>query len=146
MSFSVSKAVSGALLISGTAIGAGMLALPVVTGLGGFLPAMLLYFICWLFMACTGLLLLEVCLWMPNDANIITMSHHLLGPIGRACSWVLYLFLFYCCLLFFQFKILIFKLPELHQASDNNQQFIHRKRLSNIIVSPLFHGIHSGVN
>src|SRR3990167_72767 len=47
-------------------------------------------------MACTRLLLLEVFLWMPNDANIITMSHHLLGPIGRACSWVLYLFLFYC--------------------------------------------------
>jgi tyrosine-specific transport protein len=96
MNFSLSKAIGGALLVAGTAIGAGMLALPVVTGMGGFLPATVIYFICWLFSACTGLLLLEVCLWMPNDANIITMAHHLLGPVGKISAWVLYLFLFYC--------------------------------------------------
>lgn len=96
MTFSLSKAIGGALLVAGTAIGAGMLALPVVTGMGGFLPATVIYFICWLFSACTGLLLLEVCLWMPNDANIISMAHHLLGPVGRIFAWILYLFLFYC--------------------------------------------------
>jgi len=93
--FSRSKAIGGALLVAGTAIGAGMLALPVVTGLGGFVPSIFIYLICWLFSASTGLLLLEVCLWMPNDANIISMAHHLLGPIGRICAWILYLFLFY---------------------------------------------------
>jgi len=96
MEFSFSKAIGGALLVGGTAIGAGMLALPVVTGMGGFLPAMVIFLICWLFSACTGLLLLEVCLWMPNDANIITMAQHLLGPIGKVFAWILYLFLFYC--------------------------------------------------
>lgn len=96
MEFSLSKAIGGALLVGGTAIGAGMLALPVVTGMGGFLPAMVIFLICWLFSACTGLLLLEVCLWMPNDANIITMAQHLLGPIGKVCAWILYIFLFYC--------------------------------------------------
>ena len=96
MDFSLRKAIGGALLVGGTAIGAGMLALPVVTGLGGFLPATVIFLICWLFSACTGLLLLEVCLWMPNDANIISMAQHLLGPIGKGAAWVLYLFLFYC--------------------------------------------------
>lgn len=96
MDFSLRKAIGGALLVGGTAIGAGMLALPVVTGMGGFLPAIVIFFICYLFSACTGLLLLEVCLWMPNDANIISMAHHLLGPIGKGAAWVLYLFLFYC--------------------------------------------------
>ncbi|MCP5505668.1 MAG: tyrosine transporter [Chlamydiales bacterium] len=96
MDFSLRKAIGGALLVGGTAIGAGMLALPVVTGMGGFLPAIVIFLICYLFSACTGLLLLEVCLWMPNDANIISMAHHLLGPIGKAAAWVLYLFLFYC--------------------------------------------------
>lgn len=96
MDFSLRKAIGGALLVGGTAIGAGMLALPVVTGMGGFLPAIIIFLICYLFSACTGLLLLEVCLWMPNDANIISMAHHLLGPIGKGAAWVLYLFLFYC--------------------------------------------------
>lgn len=88
--------VGGALLVAGTSIGAGMLALPVVTGLGGFWPALAIYFVCWLFMSCTGLLLLEICLKLPPDANIITMVEHYLGRPGKAAAWVLYLFLFYC--------------------------------------------------
>ena len=96
MDFSIRKAVGGALLVSGTAIGAGMLALPVVTGQGGFLPATLIFFICWAFSACTGLLLLEVCLWMPKGANLISMAEQLLGKVGKGAAWILYLFLFYC--------------------------------------------------
>ncbi len=84
----------GSLLIAGTTIGVGMLALPVVTGEGGFFPAIVIYFLCWLFMLCTGLLLLEVCTWMPKDSNLITMAHRLLGPIGKNVCWVVYLFLF----------------------------------------------------
>ena len=95
MEFSMRKAIGGALLVAGTAIGAGMLALPVVPGMGGFRPATLIFLICWIFSACTGLLLLEICLWMPNDANIISMAHHLLGPIGKVAAWLLYIFLFY---------------------------------------------------
>ncbi len=92
----ISKIFSGALLVSGTTIGAGMLALPVTTALGGFMPACLLYLVCWLFMAGTGLLLLEVSLWLPHDANMVSMARHLLGRPGKVLSWVLYLFLFYC--------------------------------------------------
>lgn len=84
----------GTLLIAGTTIGVGMLALPIATGPSGFLPSIAIYFICWLFMLCTGLLLLEVCLWMPKDSNLITMTHKILGPIGRIVCWIVYLFLF----------------------------------------------------
>ncbi len=84
----------GTLLIAGTMVGVGMLALPVATGEGGFIPAAVIYILCWLFMLCTGLLLLEVCTWMPKDSNLITMSERLLGPIGRNICWVVYLFLF----------------------------------------------------
>lgn len=84
----------GTLLIAGTMVGVGMLALPVATGDGGFLPAVVIYLLCWLFMLCTGLLLLEVCTWMPKDANLITMAHRLLGPVGKNVCWVVYLFLF----------------------------------------------------
>lgn len=84
----------GALLIAGTTIGVGMLALPVATGDAGFLPALMIYFLCYLFMLCTGLLLLEVCTWMPKDSNLITMASKLLGPVGKNICWALYLFLF----------------------------------------------------
>lgn len=90
------RQLGGTLLVSGTSLGVGMLALPVATGEGGFLPSLLLYFLCWLFMLGTGLLILEACIWMPKDANLITLSHHLLGRTGKALCWVLYLFLFFC--------------------------------------------------
>jgi tyrosine-specific transport protein len=85
----------GTLLIAGTMVGVGMLALPVSTAEGGFLPAILIYLLCWCFMLCTGLLLLEVCSWMPKDSNFITMSERLLGPVGKDVCWVVYLFLFF---------------------------------------------------
>ena len=85
----------GTLLVAGTSIGAGMLALPVVTASGGFFPALLVYFLCWLFMTCTGLLFLELCLKLPPDANLVTMATTYLGRPGKIFAWILYLFLFY---------------------------------------------------
>lgn len=84
----------GTLLIAATTIGVGMLALPIATGPGGLLPATAIYLLTWLFMLCTGLLLLEVCIWMPTEANLITMTHRLLGPVGKSICWAVYLFLF----------------------------------------------------
>lgn len=91
---SLGHVLGGTLLIAGTMVGVGMLALPVATGEGGFIPAAVIYILCWLFMLCTGLLLLEVCTWMPKDSNLITMAHRLLGPVGKDVCWLVYLFLF----------------------------------------------------
>lgn len=95
ISESTKKIAGGALLVAGTATGAGMLALPVVTAEGGFFPACLIYILCYLFSCATGLLFLEICTWMPRNANLVSMSYHILGPVGRAVSWVFYIFLFY---------------------------------------------------
>lgn len=86
----------GSLLVAGTTIGGGMLALPVLTSPGGFLPAIVIYLACWLFMTTTGLLFLELALHMEEGANIVTMAERTLGIPGKAFAWVLYLFLFYC--------------------------------------------------
>lgn len=87
---------SGALLVAGTSIGGGMLALPILTGQAGFFPSLLIYLVCWLFMASTGLLFLELSLRMGGEANIVSMAERTLGLKGKIAAWILYIFLFYC--------------------------------------------------
>ncbi|MCC5831835.1 MAG: amino acid transporter [Chlamydiales bacterium] len=85
----------GTLLVAGTSIGGGMLALPVLTAPGGFIPAIVIYMICWLFMTSTGLLYMEVFLWGKKEVNIVSMAEMTLGFPGKIFAWLLYLFLFY---------------------------------------------------
>lgn len=94
--FSWAKTLSGTLLIGGTCIGAGMLALPIVTGIAGFYPAMIVNTLCWLFMMATGLLLLEATLAMPEGANFLSISSRFLGPIGKWVCGGAFFFLYYC--------------------------------------------------
>lgn len=82
-------------LVGGTCIGGGMLALPIATGISGFLPSLVVMAICWLMMTATALLLLEVSLWMEEGVHVITMSKRLLGWPGQVVSWILYLFICY---------------------------------------------------
>jgi tyrosine-specific transport protein len=89
------KVLGGALLVAGTAIGGGMLALPIITAAGGFIPAVSIYILCWLFMACTGLLFMEVFLWSSKEVNIVSMAQMTLGLAGKVFAWVIYIYLFY---------------------------------------------------
>jgi tyrosine-specific transport protein len=85
-----------ALLITGTSVGAGMLGLPVITAFSGFFPAFIVFLLCWGIMTVSGLLYLELCLQMPTNTNIISMSERYLGKKGKIFAWITYLFLFYC--------------------------------------------------
>ncbi len=98
MSISQSKTGSvfgGILLIAGSCIGAGMLALPVVTGQGGFLPALLMFLIAWIFMTLTGFLLLEANLTVGHELSLISLVRNTLGKPGKLLCWILFIFLFY---------------------------------------------------
>lgn len=90
------KTILAALLVAGTCIGGGALALPVLTADAGFVPSIAVFVISWFVMAATGLLYFEATLWMGGDTNIISMASATLGAPGRAFAWILYLFLFYC--------------------------------------------------
>jgi len=90
--------IGGMLLIGGSCIGAGMLALPIITGLCGFIPSIFLFLISWAFMTTTALLVLEVNAQFSKQVNFVTMVGKSLGTFGRFLSWFLYLFLF-CSLL-----------------------------------------------
>lgn len=93
------NSITGAIfLITGTSIGAGMLALPYVSSLAGFFPSLLVGILCWLFMVCTGLLFLEATLWLPDGANVLSISEKFLGPIGKYIGGISFIFLYYCLL------------------------------------------------
>lgn len=85
----------GVLLISGSCIGVGMLALPVLTAFSGFLPTIVVFILCWLFMTTTALLLVEANMWYEDRPNLVTLSYRTLGRFGQICTWICYLFLFY---------------------------------------------------
>lgn len=91
-----SKLIGGILLIIGTSIGGGMLALPASAAPAGFWNASLLLFACWVLMTFSALLILEVNLWLPRNSNIISMAHATLGKPGEILAWVSYMFLLYC--------------------------------------------------
>jgi len=85
-------------LVAGTCIGGGILALPVATGQAGFFPSTLFMLIGWAFMTLTALFLVEINMWMPEGAHFVTMASRLLGPLGKAAAWILYLFVGYASL------------------------------------------------
>ena len=90
--------IGGILLIAGSCIGAGMLALPIMTGLSGFFPSLVMFLIAWGFMTITGLLMVEVNSSFDARVNIGSMAERAFGKTGRYLSWILYLFLFYSLL------------------------------------------------
>ncbi len=90
--------IGGILLVAGTAIGAGMLALPVLTAFGGFIPSLWLLAFCWIFFFATAYLLLEANLAMPSESNMISMTGKMLGAAGKAVCWISYLLLLYSLL------------------------------------------------
>jgi len=90
--------IGGMLLVAGSCIGAGMLALPILTGLAGFIPSLSMMLLAWAFMTFTGLLLVEGTGWFLGEIHLLSMTQESLGSIGRTTAWLAYVFLFYSLL------------------------------------------------
>lgn len=91
--------IGGMLLVAGSCIGAGMLALPILTGLAGFFPSLAMLFLAWAGMTFTAFLLIEINGWFSKRVNLLSMTERTLGKAGRSAAWISYLFLFYTLLL-----------------------------------------------
>jgi tyrosine-specific transport protein len=92
------KLIGGILLIVGTSIGGGMLALPISAAPGGLLSSSLMLLACWAVMTFCAFLILEVNLWLPADSNLVSMARATLGKTGAGLMWLVYLLLLYCLL------------------------------------------------
>ncbi len=98
MSLQKGSVFGGALLITASCIGAGMLGLPILLGRCGFFLSLLLLFLAWGFMTYTSLLLVEVMAASSVKANIVTLSRRTLGNRAKVFTGIIYLFLFYSLL------------------------------------------------
>jgi len=91
--------ISAIFLVAGTAIGGGMLALPVSTAQSGFFPSLVVMGFAWIAATLSALYFVEVGFWMKkSDAHVISMAETFLGRFGKIASWILYLFICYASL------------------------------------------------
>ena len=89
----ISKIAGGSLLIAGTAIGAGMLALPLSIGASGFYHSLILFFLSCGLMVTTAFLFMELYFWFDEEINITTAAKITLGRTGEVVGSLTFLFL-----------------------------------------------------
>ncbi|EKO3565311.1 amino acid permease [Vibrio metschnikovii] len=90
-----SKLLGSSLIIAGTTIGAGMLALPLASAGLGFSTALLIMLGLWALMAFTALLMVEIHQYSSQDATLHTLAKEILGTKGKWIATFAMLFLFY---------------------------------------------------
>ena len=83
------------LIVAGTTIGAGMLALPIASAGLGFTTALSLIFLTWVLMTYTALLMLELHQYADRDATLNTLAKSWLGKRGQWVANFSVMFLFY---------------------------------------------------
>lgn len=93
-----SRFLGGILLIVGTSIGGGMLALPVANAGTGFWLSSLFLLFCWVLMTLGAFFILEANLYLPRGKHMVSMAKATLGNPGLLTAWISYLFLLYTLL------------------------------------------------
>ena len=86
-------------LITGTAVGAGLIALPVATAEAGVLGSIFLYVTCWFLSVCSGLFFVEGLAWMQKKGNLLSLSKEFLGWTGYLVVGFFYVLFFYSLLI-----------------------------------------------
>lgn len=89
------KVLGGALLITGTAIGAVTIALPIVLSSWGMIWGIGIYFVMWAMMTYTGLCVTEVSFHFDKPVGYLTMVDKLLGFKAYMIAWFVFLMLLY---------------------------------------------------
>ncbi len=98
----MTRTLSSALMITGTCVGAGMLALPIAGAEIGLLPSLFVMIVAWAFMTTTGLFYMEAARWFEQGAHLGQMTQALLGRGGRFTASFIYLFIAYASLVAYQ--------------------------------------------
>ena len=90
-----SAVIGGALILAGTAIGAGMLALPLVSGEAGLVPTIILFLVTAAVAVMSALYTFEANVAIRPGCDLFTMAEHTLGRVGKWLAALAPLGLFY---------------------------------------------------
>ncbi len=93
-----SNLISVTLMVAGTTIGGGILALPLIAGEAGFLPSVCVCLLAWLMMAASGWLMADEYLDANGKNALGVLYQKALGPLGKHLFVLLYFGLFGCLL------------------------------------------------
>jgi tyrosine-specific transport protein len=88
------KIISAALMIAGTAIGAGMLGIPLVSAEVGFLSSVVVTLLVWMYMLITGLFLMEVSVSLKEKGGFTELAEKYLPPFAKSLVTFLFIFLY----------------------------------------------------
>ncbi|MCF6765244.1 amino acid permease [Thiotrichales bacterium 19S3-7] len=94
-SASIQRQFGSTMIVIGTQIGAGILAIPIITAELGFPLAMLLMLFSWLLMTYTAILVSDIALHMPKGTSFGRMAKMTLGMPGAVISWLSFILLLY---------------------------------------------------
>jgi tyrosine-specific transport protein len=92
------KVLGGVLIIAGTTIGGGMLALPIVSAFSGFNVSMCVLIAMWALMSYTALVTLEINLFFKKGVSISYAAEYAFGRLGSYVSSAAITVLFYALL------------------------------------------------
>ncbi len=93
---SFAKQLGCTMIVTGTEIGAGILALPIITAKLGFLISGVIMVIAWLIMTYTALLIADISLSMPKSSSFASIAKRTLGMPGAIIAWISFVLLMYC--------------------------------------------------
>ena len=96
MSSSFTKQLGCIMIFTGTEIGAGILALPIITAKLGFIISSIIMLSVWAVMTYTNFLIADISLSMPRGSSFVSISRKYLGLVGSCITWIVFLILMYC--------------------------------------------------
>jgi len=92
------KLIGGIFLITGTAVGGGIVLLPAIIGVYGYWSAMILLILVWLMNVLLAFIFLEANFYLPLGSSMISMTKVFLGKHMQWITWVLCLIFLYTLL------------------------------------------------
>lgn len=96
---SISRFVGCVMIVAGSAIGAGILAMPMVSAYVGFFGTAIAMVVLWALLTASGFLFVDLSCDLPvHSCTFDSMAKKTLGPFGRSITWVSCLLLLYSTL------------------------------------------------
>jgi aromatic amino acid transport protein len=96
---SIGKFIGCVMMVVGSAIGAGILATPMVSAFSGFVNTVAVVVFLWVLLTFSGLLVVELSASLPVHAcSFDSMAQKTLGPFGRSVTWISCLLMLYSTL------------------------------------------------